>query len=89
MANFSKSDLVAAVAGITGRTKKDADEMVSAVFAIIREETDAGKTVNIPGFGRFGVVDRPAREARNPRTGETVQIAAKRSLKFKAAKVRA
>ncbi|MDQ7775184.1 MAG: HU family DNA-binding protein [Paracoccus aminovorans] len=80
--------MVAAVAGITGRTKKEAEEMVAAVFAIIREEADAGKTVSIPGFGRFGVVDRPAREARNPRTGESIQIAAKRSLKFKAAKTR-
>ncbi|WP_353429467.1 HU family DNA-binding protein [Paracoccus denitrificans] len=86
MANFSKSDLIAAVAQTTGHKKKDVEEMVFAVFATIREEAEAGQTVNITGFGRFAMKDTPAREGRNPRTGETVQIAAKRVLKFKPSK---
>lgn len=52
MANFTKTDLIAAVAQATGHKKKDVEEMVFAVFATIREEAEAGQTVNITGPAR-------------------------------------
>jgi DNA-binding protein HU-beta len=90
MANVTKSDLAAELAERVGNiSKPTAEAAITALFQGIKGQVEAGKTVNITGFGRFAMVDRPAREARNPRTGETIQIAAKRSLKFKAAKARA
>ena len=89
MTNFSKSDLARTVSETCGVSKSQADEILTAAFAVIREEATAGKTVAIPGFGRFSEKIRAAREGRNPRTGETVQIAEKRALSFKASKSKA
>lgn len=86
MANFSKSDLIAAVADTTGRARKDVDDILSAVLSVIREEADSGKIVAIHGFGRFAMKERAARTGRNPATGETIQIAASRTLTFKPSK---
>lgn len=89
MTNYSKTDLAQAVAATCGVSKKQADEILTATLAVIREETRSGKTVNLPGFGKFAEKLRPAREGRNPRTGETVQIAESRTLSFKASKAKA
>ena len=88
MANFSKTDLVTAFRAELGTRipKSAAEEITDAIFKIIKQQAEAGNTVNIPGFGRFSVKERAAREGRNPRTGDTVQIAAKRTLAFRPAK---
>ena len=88
MANFSKTDLIAAFRAELGTpiSKSVAEEITDAIFQIIKQQAEAGNTVNIPGFGRFAVKERAAREGRNPRTGDTVQIAAKRTLAFRPAK---
>lgn len=88
MANFSKSDLIAAVADTTGRARKDVDDIVTAALSVIREETENGKAVAIHGFGRFSIKERPARPGRHPRTGESMEYAASRTLIFKASKTR-
>ncbi len=89
MANITKSDLAAELVERVGNiSKATAEAAITALFQGIKGQVEAGQTVNITGFGRFAMVERPAREARNPRSGETIQIAAKRSLKFKAAKSR-
>lgn len=89
MTNFSKSDLIRAVAATCGVSKSQADEILTAAFTVIQEEATAGKTVAIHGFGRFSEKIRPAREGRNPRTGEPVQIDEKRALTFKPTKSKA
>ncbi|QFQ88246.1 DNA-binding protein HU [Paracoccus kondratievae] len=86
MANFSKSDLISAVASATGQKKGQVEEVISAAFSIIREEAEGGKTVAIHGFGRFSIKERAARLGRNPGTGEPIEIAASRTLSFKPAK---
>ena len=73
---------VAATAGLTGEQAKNA---VDAVFDTIAGELTAGREIAIAGFGKFSVVERAAREGRNPATGETLQIAASRGAKFSAA----
>lgn len=89
MANVTKSALAAALAERVGNiSSRTAETAITDLFQLIKIRCEAGETVNITGFGRFAVVERAAREARDPRTGETIQIAAKRSLKFKAAKTR-
>ena len=83
---MNKMELVAAVAKNADLSKKDADAAVKAVFDAISEALAKGDRVQLIGFGTFEVAERPARGGRNPRTGETMKIAATKSPKFKAGK---
>lgn len=83
---MNKNDLSAAVAASTGTSKSDAASIIDSVFDTIAGALKSGDGVQLVGFGSFGVVDRAAREGRNPRTGETIQIAASKQPKFKAGK---
>lgn len=62
------------------------DKALKAVFDAIKDEAVAGNKVDIAGFGSFQPADRAARTARNPQTGEAIQVAAKKAVKFKASK---
>lgn len=84
---MTKTQFVNAVAEKTGKSKSEVAEMVDAVFDTITSTMVSGDSVNITGFGIFRVSDRKAREGRNPRTGETIQIPAKKAPKFRAGKV--
>ncbi len=83
---MNKTELCAAVAAKTGMTRKDAETAVTAVIDVIGESLKDGEKVAIVGFGTFEVKDRPARKARNPRTGEEIEIAASKAPAFKAGK---
>lgn len=67
-------------------TKKETTAQLEALVNVVVASVAAGEDVKIPGFGTFGVTERAAREGRNPQTGETIQIEASKSPKFKAAK---
>lgn len=82
---MNKGELIAAVAE-AGLTKKDAGIAVDAVFNAIGDALAKGDAVQLIGFGTFSVKERAAREGRNPRTGETVKIAAAKVPTFKAGK---
>ena len=81
---MKKVELVEAVAKDTGLTKTDSSKAVDATFAAITGALAKGDKVPLVGFGTFGVSKRAAREGRNPRTGETVKIAARKAVTFKA-----
>ncbi len=81
---MNKNDLVASVAEHSSLTKADAARAVDAVFASIEGSLKNGDEVRIVGFGTFSVASRAATTGRNPRTGETIQIAASKQPKFKA-----
>ena len=83
---MNKNDLIAAVAASNQITQTQAQESVDATFAAITGALAGGDEVRIPGFGVFSVSDRAARTGRNPKTGETIQIAASRQPKLKVAK---
>ena len=83
---MNKTELCAAVAAKTGMTRKDAEAAVTAVIDVIGESLKDGEKVAIVGFGTFEVKDRPARKARNPRTGEQISIEASKAPVFKAGK---
>ena len=87
---MNKSDLVDALAEAAGMTKADAARAVDAMFApdggIISGALKAGKRVQITGFGTFESKHRKARQGRNPRTGQTIQIAASNTPAFRAGK---
>ena len=78
-----KQDLVRAVARQTDQSEAQAGATVNAVFDAIQHALAAGDEVNISGFGAFRVVERAAREGRNPRTGESMTIAARKSPSFR------
>lgn len=81
---MKKSELVEAVAEKAGLTKADATRAIDAIFATITEALKNGDKVPVAGFGTFAVSERAAREGRNPRTGATVTIAARKAVTFKA-----
>lgn len=83
---MNKTDLSAAVVAKTGMTKKDAEKALTAVLDAISESLQTGEKVQIVGFGSFEVKARPARVARNPRTGEEIKIDASKAPVFKAGK---
>ena len=83
---MNKTELVAAVAEQAGLSKKDAEAAVKAFTDVVAEALKAGDKIQLVGFGTFEVSERPAREGRNPRTGETMTIAATKTPKFKVGK---
>lgn len=83
---MNKTELIDVVANNSNLTKTDASNAVEAVFDAISKTLAGGNQVALVGFGTFSVSDRAARTGRNPRTGETINIAATRVPKFKAGK---
>lgn len=84
---MTKDGLAEAIMQIAGlETKSKAKEVVEAVFDTIVKSLSRGEEVAIPGFGVFRVAKRAAREGRNPKTGEKIQIPASVKPKFRAAK---
>ncbi len=83
---MNKNELVASVAAATGVSKKDVAAVVNATFDKIAETLVAGDKVQVIGFGTFETRAREARQGKNPRTGETVTIAACKAPAFKAGK---
>ena len=83
---MNKAELVDAVAGAANLSKADAGRAVDAVVEGITSALKRGEQVSVVGFGTFSVKHRAARSGRNPRTGETIQIAASNVPGFKAGK---
>jgi DNA-binding protein HU-beta len=80
------TDLIEQVAAKTGIAKGLAKEAVETMLNSIVEAAKQGEEVTLSGFGKFKVQHRPARQGRNPATGETMEIAAARKLGFAPAK---
>jgi DNA-binding protein HU-beta len=83
---MNKSQLVDAVAQSTELTKLKSAEVIEAVLASITGSLKSGESVTLVGFGTFSVAQRNARNGRNPITGKTIKIAAKKAPKFSAGK---
>lgn len=83
---MNNSDLAERLAAETGHTKTDARKIVDIAFAAVAEAAAKGEEISINGFGKFKVKGSPAREGRNPSTGETIKIAASKKLTFTPAK---
>ena len=78
---MNKTELIAAVAEKAELSKKDAEKAIKAFTDVVK-----GEKIQLVGFGTFEVAERAAREGRNPKTGETMPIAASKTPKFKAGK---
>lgn len=82
--NMNKTELIEAIASRTDMTKTDVDKVVSSLVDVITDALADGDKVSLKGFGIFEVRARDARIGRNPRTGETMEIAASKVPAFKA-----
>jgi len=83
---MNKGDLIDVVADDAGLSKADATRAVEAVINAVTKALKSDQQVSLVGFGTFVVKKRAARQGRNPRTGETIQIAASNVPGFKAGK---
>jgi nucleoid DNA-binding protein len=84
---IKKTQLIQMLADKSGLSKKDQTAQLEAFVETLTGLLRKGEKINITGFGIFKVADRKAREGRNPRTGETIQIKASKKLRFTASKV--
>ncbi len=82
--SLTKSQIIGAVAETTGLTKKQAGATLEAIVCLAYK--NAKNSFTLPGLGKLVLVNRKARMGRNPATGETIKIAAKRVVKFRVAK---
>lgn len=83
---MKKADLVKAVAEQAGLTKKVAADVVNAIMDGISSALEKGDGLSLVGFGSFNVVDRAARDGRNPQTGKPIKIPARKAVKFSTGK---
>ena len=81
---MNKSDLIDAMASDAGITKAAAKKALESFLGNVQGSLKNGNRVSLVGFGSWSVSKRAAREGRNPQTGKTIKIAAKKVVKFKA-----
>ena len=86
---MSKAHLVDSVAEKLGGSKAEASKAIEAVLSSIGTVAGDGGRITVSGFGTFRMKDRPARTARNPRTGADIDVPARSELAFKAARLKA
>ena len=84
--SMNKSDLVSTVAKTTGQQQVDVAKTIDGVLDTIKDALTQGNDVRLLGFGTFSVGHRAASQARNPRTGEPIQVPASKQARFKAGK---
>ncbi len=84
---MTKADIIESVYEKVGFSKKDSAEIVEMVFDTIKDTLERGEKIKISGFGNFVVRDKKKRIGRNPQSGETIEISARRVLTFKPSQV--
>jgi DNA-binding protein HU-beta len=83
---MNTADIAGVVAADQGLDKAAAKRVIDATLKAITDAAVQGEEVSLPGFGKFKVAERPAREGRNPATGATLTIAASKKVSFTPAK---
>lgn len=80
---MKKSEIISLIAERTGVTKADAERVYNETFNVFKEELAKGNNIAVNGFGTFKVNERNARNCRNPKTGETINVPAHKAVSFK------
>ena len=83
---MTKPQIIDIVANATERPKAEVETVVDSLLGEIGKALRSGERIDLRGFGSFAVKDKKARQGRNPKTGETIQIAARRAATFKPSK---
>lgn len=84
---MTKAEIVDAVYQQIDVSKKEAADLVDSVFEMIRSQLEQGESVKIPRFGNFTVRSKVPRRGRNPKTGEEIEITARKVLTFKPSQI--
>lgn len=84
---MTKADIVEALYEKVGFSKKEAADLVELVFDSLKNTLSQGQKIKISGFGNFVVREKRSRIGRNPQTGETIEISARRVLTFRPSQV--
>jgi DNA-binding protein HU-beta len=82
----TKTQLIDAVSASAGHTKKDTETVIEAFITEVSGALAKGEKVDLRGFGNFVAREKKARQGRNPKTGETIEIAARKAVAFKPSK---
>jgi DNA-binding protein HU-beta len=82
----TKTQLIDAVSASAGHTKKDTETVIEALITEVSGALAKGEKVDLRGFGNFVAREKKARQGRNPKTGETIEIAARKAVAFKPSK---
>jgi DNA-binding protein HU-beta len=82
----TKTQLIDAVSASAGHTKKDTETVIEAFITEVSGALAKGEKVDLRGFGNFVAREKKARQGRNPKTGETIEIAARKAVAFKTSK---
>jgi nucleoid DNA-binding protein len=82
----TKTQLIDAVSASAGHTKKDTETVIEALITEVSAALARGEKVDLRGFGNFVAREKKARQGRNPKTGETIEIAARKAVAFKPSK---
>lgn len=85
--SITKADIVERVYKDAGVSKKEAQDLVDLVFNVIKDTLSKGEKVKISGFGNFSIRDKATRVGRNPQTGASMNISARRVLTFKPSQI--
>lgn len=85
--SLTKADIVEKIYKDAGFSKKEAAELIELVFSVMKDTLSKGEKVKISGFGNFSIRDKPSRIGRNPQTGDSLEISARRVLNFKPSQV--
>lgn len=80
---MTKADIAEKIQAATGFTRKDSAEILEAVFSIMKNTLESGEKIKVTGFGNFEVKQKKDRKGRNPQTGDSITIEARRILSFK------
>ena len=80
---MTKADIVERVSERIGTTKKESQDLVESVFSLLKSTLESGEKIKVSGFGNFEVKQKKDRRGRNPQTGESITIEARRILSFK------
>lgn len=80
---MKKSEYISSISKKTGKTKKDTIMVLEAMLEVLQECLEKKDRINFLGFGSFSTIDRAARTARIPSTGEKIEVPAKTVVKFK------
>ena len=84
---MTKADIVEKIYQQLGFSKKEAADIVEFMFSVMKKTLKQGEKIKISGFGNFVVREKMARVGRNPQTGQTIEISARRVLTFKPSQI--
>ena len=83
MEHLNKKELIDVMQRFSGKTKKELEENIDIFMSVVKQELSKGNKINLRGFGSFEIVERAERIGRNPKTGESAIITARKLPKFK------